>query len=153
MTRSNRPLGFATRAIHHGYDPLANEGALTPPVHMTSTFAFETAETGGEMFAGERAGHVYTRISNPTLALLEDRMAVLEGGEAAIAFASGMGAITAAMWTFLSPGDEILVDKTLYGCTFAFFPWNWDRGDGCIIRLVAMIDKAGAYRIESGEAF
>ncbi|MBC2857570.1 methionine gamma-lyase [Stappia sp. 28M-7] len=121
MTRSNRPLGFATRAIHHGYDPHANEGALTPPVHMTSTFAFETAEAGGEMFAGERAGHVYTRISNPTLALLEDRMAVLEGGEAAIAFASGMGAITAVMWTFLSPGDEILVDKTLYGCTFAFF--------------------------------
>ncbi|WP_306028076.1 methionine gamma-lyase [Stappia sp. MMSF_3263] len=121
MTRSNRPLGFATRAIHHGYDPLAHEGALTPPVHMTSTFAFETAGAGGEMFAGERAGHVYSRISNPTLSLLEERMAVLEGGEAAIAFASGMGAITAVMWTFLSPGDEILVDKTLYGCTFAFF--------------------------------
>jgi methionine-gamma-lyase len=121
MTRSNRPLGFATRAIHHGYDPLAHEGALTPPVHMTSTFAFETAGAGGEMFAGERAGHVYSRISNPTLSLLEDRMAVLEGGEAAIAFASGMGAITAVMWTFLSPGDEIIVDRTLYGCTFAFF--------------------------------
>lgn len=118
---TNRPLGFATRAIHHGYDPLAHEGALTPPVHMTSTFAFETAGAGGEMFAGERAGHVYTRISNPTLALLEDRMAALEGGEAAIAFASGMGAITAVMWTFLSPGDEIIVDRTLYGCTFAFF--------------------------------
>ena len=121
MTRSNRPLGFATRAIHHGYDPLANEGALTPPVHLTSTFAFETAEAGGEMFAGERAGHVYSRLSNPTLSLLEERMAVLEGGEAAIAFASGMGAITAVMWTFLAPGDEILVDRTLYGCTFAFF--------------------------------
>lgn len=118
---TNRPLGFATRAIHHGYDPLAHEGALTPPVHMTSTFAFETAGAGGEMFAGERAGHVYTRISNPTLALLEDRMAALEGGDAAIAFASGMGAITAVMWTFLSPGDEIIVDRTLYGCTFAFF--------------------------------
>ncbi len=117
----DRNSGFATRAIHHGYDPIAHEGALTPPVHLTSTFAFETAEAGGEMFAGERAGHVYTRISNPTLSLLEDRMAVLEGGEAAIAFASGMGAITAVMWTFLSPGDEILVDKTLYGCTFAFF--------------------------------
>jgi methionine-gamma-lyase len=117
----DRNSGFATRAIHHGYDPIAHEGALTPPVHLTSTFAFETAEAGGEMFAGERAGHVYTRISNPTLSLLEGRMAVLEGGEAAIAFASGMGAITAVMWTFLSPGDEILVDKTLYGCTFAFF--------------------------------
>ncbi|SDU46192.1 methionine gamma-lyase [Stappia sp. ES.058] len=117
----NTPLGFATRAIHHGYDPLANDGALTPPVHMTSTFAFDTAEQGGEMFAGERAGHVYSRISNPTLALLEERIADLEGGEAGVAFASGMGAITAVMWSFLAPGDEIIVDKTLYGCTFAFF--------------------------------
>ena len=79
MTRSNRPLGFATRAIHHGYDPLAHEGALTPPVHMTSTFAFETAGAGGEMFAGERAGHVYSRISNPTNAVFEERMSALEG--------------------------------------------------------------------------
>jgi methionine-gamma-lyase len=117
----NAPLGFATRAIHHGYDPLANDGALTPPVHFTSTFAFDTAEQGGEIFAGERAGHVYSRISNPTLALLEDRIADLEGGEAGVAFASGMGAITAVMWSFVAPGDEIIVDKTLYGCTFAFF--------------------------------
>ncbi|GGF01540.1 methionine gamma-lyase [Stappia taiwanensis] len=114
-------LGFATRAIHHGYQPADHEGALTPPLHLTSTFAFETAEQGGEIFAGERSGHVYSRISNPTLELLEARMALLEEGEAAISFGSGMGAITAVMWTFLSPGDEILVDKTLYGCTFAFF--------------------------------
>lgn len=113
--------GFATRAIHHGYQPADHQGALTPPVHLSSTFAFETAEQGGEIFAGERPGHVYSRISNPTLELLEARMALLEDGEAAISFASGMGAITAVMWTFLSPGDEILVDKTLYGCTFAFF--------------------------------
>ncbi|MCA1243249.1 methionine gamma-lyase [Stappia stellulata] len=118
---TNAPLGFATRAIHHGYDPMDNEGALTPPVHFTSTFAFDTAEQGGEIFAGDRAGHVYSRISNPTLALLEDRIADLEGGEAGVAFGSGMGAITAVMWSFLSPGDEIIVDRTLYGCTFAFF--------------------------------
>jgi methionine-gamma-lyase len=121
IVMNDRSKSFSTRAIHHGYNPMDNEGALTPPLHLTSTFAFETAEAGGEMFAGERAGHVYSRISNPTLALLEDRMAALEGGEAAIAFGSGMGAITAVMWTLLSPGDEILVDKTLYGCTFAFF--------------------------------
>ncbi|MCA1300510.1 methionine gamma-lyase [Stappia indica] len=120
-TRTTGQLGFATRAIHHGYQPADHEGALTPPLHLTSTFAFETAEQGGEIFAGERSGHVYSRISNPTLELLEARMALLEEGEAAISFASGMGAITAVMWTFLSPGDEILVDKTLYGCTFAFF--------------------------------
>ncbi|WP_306150078.1 MULTISPECIES: methionine gamma-lyase [unclassified Roseibium] len=112
--------GFATRAIHHAYDPLQNEGALTPPLHLTSTFAFESAEAGGEMFAGERAGHIYSRISNPTLDLLERRIALLEGAEAGLALSSGMGAITAALWTLLSPGDEIIVDKTLYGCTFAY---------------------------------
>jgi len=116
----NTPKGFATRAIHHAYDPRQNEGALTPPLHLTSTFAFESAEAGGEMFAGERAGHVYSRISNPTTALLEERIATLEGGEAGLALASGMSAITSTLWTVLAPGDEIIVDKTLYGCTFSF---------------------------------
>lgn len=112
--------GFATRAIHLGYDPLDHEGALTPPLHLTSTFAFETAEAGGETFAGERQGHIYSRISNPTLDLLERRIASLEGAEAGLALASGMGAITAALWTLLVPGDEVIVDKTLYGCTFSY---------------------------------
>ncbi|PVH27992.1 methionine gamma-lyase [Pararhodobacter oceanensis] len=116
----NRPDSFATTAIHHGYDPMQNEGALTPPLHLTSTFAFDTAEAGGEMFAGDRAGHIYSRISNPTNALLEARIAALEGAEAGLALASGMGAITATMWTLLAPGDEVILDKTLYGCTFSF---------------------------------
>jgi len=122
MTNDNKnsTAGFATRAIHHAYNPQENEGALTPPLHLTSTFAFETAEAGGEMFAGDRAGHIYSRISNPTCDLLEKRIATLEGAEAGLALASGMGAITAALWTLLSPGDEVIVDKTLYGCTFAF---------------------------------
>ena len=111
---------FSTRAIHHGYNPMDHQGALTPPLHLTSTFAFDSAEAGGEMFAGERPGYIYSRISNPTLDLLEQRIAVLEGAEAGLALASGMGAITAALWTLLSPGDEIIVDKTLYCCTFAF---------------------------------
>ncbi|WP_299472368.1 methionine gamma-lyase [uncultured Roseibium sp.] len=112
--------GFASRAIHHAYRPHENEGALTPPLHLTSTFVFETAEAGGEMFAGERAGHIYSRISNPTLDLLEKRIAELEGAEAGFALASGMGAVTATLWTLVSPGDEIIVDETLYGCTFSF---------------------------------
>lgn len=116
----NRPDSFSTMAIHHGYNPMDNEGALTPPLHLTSTFAFDTAEAGGEMFSGERAGHIYSRISNPTCDLLERRIAVLEGAEAGLALASGMGAITATMWTLLAPGDEIILDKTLYGCTFSF---------------------------------
>ena len=119
-TGSTRFGGFATRAIHHGYDPVSEGGALTPPLHLTSTFAFESAEAGGEMFAGERPGYIYSRISNPTLDLLEQRVANLEGGEAALANASGMGSITSLLWTFLEPGDEIIVDKTLYGCTFSF---------------------------------
>lgn len=112
--------GFATRAIHFGYEPQDEHGALTPPMHLSSTFAFETAEAGGEMFAGTRQGHFYTRVSNPTNDLLERRLAALEGAEAGLAAASGMGAITAVMWTFLSPGDEVITDKTLYGCTFSF---------------------------------
>jgi len=117
---SSRPLGFATRAIHYGYNPADNENALTPPLHLTSTFAFETAEQGGALFAGEADGHVYSRISNPTVALLESRIASLEGAEAGLCTASGMGAISATLWTLLKPGDEIITDKTLYGCTFSF---------------------------------
>ena len=101
--------GFSTKAIHHGYDPREHQGALVPPVYLTSTFTFASAEQGGRCFAGEAPGYIYTRISNPTLALLESRMAALEGGAAAIAFGSGMGAITATLWTLLRPGDEILV--------------------------------------------
>lgn len=123
----NDTFGFATRAIHAGYSPKDAEGALTPPLHLTSTFAFECAEHGGEMFAGERIGHIYSRISNPTTALLETRIATLEGGEAAIATASGMGAITSTLWTLLKSGDEIIVDKTLYGCTFAFMQHGLTR--------------------------
>ncbi len=120
MSGSTRHPGFATRAIHHGYDPQAHGGALVPPVYQTATFAFPTVEYGAACFAGEEAGHFYSRISNPTLALLEARMASLEGGEAALALASGMGAITATLWTLLRPGDEVLLGSTLYGCTFAF---------------------------------
>ncbi len=121
LKKSNqRNSGFATRAIHHGYNSQDEQGALNPPLHLSSTFTFETAEAGGEMFAGERQGHFYSRISNPTNDLLERRIANLEGAEAGLANASGMGSITSVLWTFLNPGDEVIVDKTLYGCTFAF---------------------------------
>ncbi len=116
----HQPAGFATRAIHFGYDPAEEQGALTPPLHLTSTFAFDSAEAGAAIFAGEQPGYFYSRISNPTLDLLERRCADLEGAEAGVALASGMGAICAVLWSFLSPGDEIVTDKTLYGCTFAF---------------------------------
>ena len=117
---TDKHTGFSTRAIHYGYNPAEADGALTPPLHLTSTFAFETAEDGGARFAGEAPGHIYSRISNPTTDLLERRLAVLEGGEAAVAMASGMGAITSVMWSLLRAGDEVITDQTLYGCTFAF---------------------------------
>ena len=118
---NNPPAGLATRAIHFGYNPQDEHGALTPPLHLTSTYAFETAEAGGEVFTGEREGFVYSRVGNPTSDLLERRIANLEGGEAALATSSGMGAITALFWTYLQAGDEIITDLTLYGCTFALF--------------------------------
>lgn len=120
--KTNRPEGgFATRAIHLGYDPADEHGALSTPVFMTSTYTFESAEIGQEMFRGERDGYIYGRTKNPTQSVLETRIASLEGGEAAVAFASGMGAISATLWTLLKAGDEVLVDQTLYGNSFALF--------------------------------
>ncbi|WP_449256990.1 trans-sulfuration enzyme family protein [Bosea sp. (in: a-proteobacteria)] len=119
--RRNRTQGFSTRAIHLGYDPAAHEGALTPPIFMTSTYAFESAEQGAEIFRGERAGYVYGRSKNPTQTILEERMASLEGAEAGMTAASGMAAIASVVLTLLSPGDEVVIDHTLYGNTYALF--------------------------------
>lgn len=119
---SDKPtkLAFATRAVHSGYHSSQAEGSLNPPIYMSSTFAFDSVQQGAQRFAGEQEGHFYSRISNPTQEILETRLADLEEGEAALATASGMGAITATLWTLVGPGEQILVDKTLYGCTFAF---------------------------------
>ncbi len=113
--------GFATRAIHEGYDPYSGAGALTPPIHVSSTYTFPTAEDGGARFAGEQAGLIYSRLGNPSTQLLETRIASLEGAEAAVVTGSGMGAIASLFWTLLRPGDELITDQTLYGCTFSFF--------------------------------
>lgn len=139
--KPNHPAGFATRAIHLGHDPMAHGGALTPPLHLTSTFAFDTVEQGAAIFAGEAPGHIYSRISNPTLDLLEQRVAALEGAEAGLALASGMGAICSVLWTFLAPGDEIITDTTLYGCTFAFMRHGLSRF-GITITHVDLTDPA-----------
>lgn len=112
--------GFATRAIHHGYDVYAGAGALNPPLYLSSTYAFPTTADGTARFAGEQEGFVYSRVGNPTTALLEARLANLEGGEACVVTASGQGATASLLWTLLAPGDEIIADKTLYGCTFAY---------------------------------
>jgi methionine-gamma-lyase len=126
--RGNYPEpGFATRAIHHGYDPAGHQDALAPPIYLTSTYVLPSAEEGAKRFAGEADGFTYGRVGNPTVALLEARVASLEGGEAALAVASGMAAIGATAWTLLKPGDEIITDLTIYGCTFAFFTHGLGR--------------------------
>ena len=123
----NRHQGFATRAIHVGYEPAEANGALTPPIYMTSTYAFETAEEGTAKFAGELPGYVYGRSKNPTQHILEQRIASLEGAEAGVVFGSGMAAITSPIWRLAAAGDEIVIDATLYGCTFAYFTQGISR--------------------------
>ena len=119
--------GFSTRAIHFGYDPASHHGALNPPVYLNATYTFESIAQGQQRFSGEAPGYVYARVGNPTQSVLEKRLASLEGGEAAVAVASGIGAITALLWSFLESGDEIIADKTLYGCTFAFMEHGLSR--------------------------
>lgn len=136
---AHRDAGFSTRAIHLGYQPQDHHGALVPPIYATATFAFPDVAYGGRCFAGEEPGHFYTRISNPTLALLETRMASLEQGAGAVAFGSGMGAVTATLWSMLQPGDDLIADITLYGCTFSFFNHGLARF-GVNIRYVDMSD-------------
>src|SRR5699024_5057059 len=114
-----KDMGFATKAIHGGYEK--NEvGALATPIYQTSTFMFESAEEGGRRFAQEEEGYMYTRLGNPTCTQLEEKIALLEGAEACVSTASGMGAITSALWTLLEAGDHVIAAETLYGCTFAY---------------------------------
>ncbi|KPU44345.1 methionine gamma-lyase [Oxobacter pfennigii] len=112
-------MGFATKAIHGGKKK-DQYGALSTPIHQTSTFIFDSAAQGARRFALEEDGYIYTRVGNPTNAVLEEKIAILEGAESAVATASGMGAISSAFWTILKTGDHVVAAKTLYGCTFAY---------------------------------
>lgn len=119
-------MGFATRAIHGGHAANA-AGALVTPIYQASTFVFDSAEQGGRRFALEEGGYIYTRLGNPNTAQLEEKLALLEGAEAAMATGSGMGAITSAFWTALKAGDHVIAAETLYGCTFAFLNHGLSR--------------------------
>jgi len=114
-----KQMGFGTKAIHGGAKK-DQFGSLATPIYQTSTFVFDSAEQGGNRFALKEEGYIYSRLGNPTLSVLEEKLAILEGAEAAAATASGMGAISAAFWTALKAGDHVVASKTLYGCTFAF---------------------------------
>lgn len=115
MERDRR---FETKAIHIGYDANEHKGALVPPLFQTSTFTFPNAVEGEERFAGNREGYIYSRLGNPTVKVLQDRIAALEQGEAALAFASGMAAVSAMLFYLTKSGDHILCSEGIYGCTF-----------------------------------
>jgi methionine-gamma-lyase len=116
-----RPRGFGTLAIHAGDCPDKTFGANNTPIYQTVNFRFASTEQGARRFSGEEEGFIYTRLGNPTTALLQDRLAVLEQGEAGLAFSSGMGAISSAVWTICRSGDHILADELLYGGVYDLF--------------------------------
>lgn len=121
-----KQMGFSTKAIHAGAKK--NEyGALSTPIYQSSTFVFDSAEQGGNRFALEEEGYIYSRLGNPTNSVLEEKLAILEGGEAAMSMSSGMGAVSSALWTALKAGDHIVAAKTLYGCTFAYLSHGLTR--------------------------
>jgi O-acetylhomoserine (thiol)-lyase len=127
MTDKSQPLdadhqhdhdyGFGTRAIHAGAVPDPVTGARATPIHQTTSFVFDSAEHAASLFNLQTFGNVYSRISNPTVAVLEERVASLEGGRAALACATGMAAQMTALLAILKNGDHIVAASTLYGGT------------------------------------
>ena len=123
----NRKLRPETLMLGYGYDPALSEGAVKPPVFLTSTFVFRSAEHGKEFFdyvagrreppKGEAAGLVYSRFNHPNAEIVEDRLAIFEEAEAALLFSSGMSAIATTILAFARPGDAILHSQPLYGGT------------------------------------
>ncbi|ABS07758.1 methionine gamma-lyase [Shewanella baltica] len=116
----------ATQVIHGGHEREAF-GALVTPLYQSATFVFESAQQGGERFAGNEQGYIYTRLGNPTTAELERKMAILEGAEAAAATASGMGAVSAALLVNLQMGDHLVASNAVYGCTYALMTTQFAR--------------------------
>ncbi|MDI2586127.1 methionine gamma-lyase [Psychrobacillus sp. NEAU-3TGS] len=114
----NKKVQKETAYIHKGFQSAEHQDSLAVPLYQTSTFAFETAEQGARRFAGEETGGVYSRLGNPTVRVLEERMAAMEYGEGALAFGSGMAAVSAILVHLTKSGDHILCTRGIYGCTF-----------------------------------
>ena len=110
-------MGFATRQIHAGKHD-NGVGALCTPIYQTSTFEFDTVQQGGARFAGQEEGYIYSRLGNPSLTQVEEKLAALEGGEAALATASGAAAITYTIEALAQAGDHIVAQKTIYGGSY-----------------------------------
>jgi O-acetylhomoserine (thiol)-lyase len=117
MPEPRRSFGFETRMLHAGHIPDAVVGARAVPIYQTTSYVFDDADTAAQLFELKQYGNIYTRIGNPTTAVLEERLASLENATGAVAVASGMAAQFAALMTLLSPGDEIVASSHLYGGT------------------------------------
>lgn len=111
----DREFGFSTRTVHAGNRPDPSTGARALPIFQTSSYVFEDSESAAAYFNLQEYGNTYTRIMNPTVAAFEERVANLDGGAGAVAFASGLAAQSAAMFTLLVPGDHVIASSALYG--------------------------------------
>ena len=113
----NHSFGFETRQLHAGQRPDPNTGARAVPIFQTASYVFEDPESAAAYFNLQEYGNTYSRIMNPTTAVLEERVANLEGGAGAVAFSSGIAAQAAALFTLLEPGDHVVSSSALYGGT------------------------------------
>jgi O-acetylhomoserine (thiol)-lyase len=111
----DREFGFDTRALHAGQRPDPYTGARAVPIFQTTSYVFEDVDSAAAYFNLQEYGNTYTRIMNPTVAVLEERVASLEGGSGAVAFASGLAAQAAVFFTLLQPGDHVIASRALYG--------------------------------------
>ena len=131
--------GFSTTSIH-GSSMKDQYGSLIMPIYNSSTFIFESTAQGAARFALEEPGYIYSRLGTPTCTALEETLAKLEHGEAGLVTATGMGAVTATIWTVINGGEEIIADKTLYGCTFEFFEHHLSRF-GVTVHFIEMSNE------------
>ncbi|WP_306419042.1 methionine gamma-lyase [Caldibacillus debilis] len=129
-----------------GYDASDYKDSLSPPLYLSSTFVFPTAEQGEQRFSGKDDGFIYSRLANPTVRILEERMAALEKGEDAIAFASGMAAVSAVLLHLTKAGDHILCSRGIYGCTFGLLRLFQEK-NGITYSFCSMTDEK---EIEAG---
>ncbi len=131
--------GFETRSLHAGQEPDPVTGARAPPLYQTTSFVFDDADHAARLFALEEEGNIYSRIMNPTNAVLEKRLASLEGGIGAVATASGMASLNLATFLLAGAGDNIVTSSSLYGGTYTYFTHTIDRR-GVTARFVETLD-------------
>jgi O-acetylhomoserine (thiol)-lyase len=129
-------------ALHYGYEPDATTKAAAVPIYQTTSYTFDNTQHGADLFDLKVAGNIYTRIMNPTTAVLEKRLAEMEGGVGALAVASGMAAITYAIQCITSTGENIISTSQLYGGTYNLFAHTFPR-QGIDVRMVSHDDYEG----------